>query len=124
LRRETYGLILSELAAVEHICDGIDEAVEERSYAEYWNTESRERDDADIAERMRKVHNRFSDDYPVLSDEFIKIVDEFTSELRGDPYNSTPPEDHELFSGAIRKHRPRLLATAREEIKIKGSWGL
>jgi hypothetical protein len=120
LRRETYGFLLSELASVEHVCDSIDEAIAERSYAAYWETKSRARDDADIAERMGKVRQRFSDDYLILSDEFIRVFDDLTRESRGDPYNSSPPEEYELFSGAMRKHRPRLLAVAREEMKIKG----
>jgi hypothetical protein len=63
LRREIYGMILSELAAVEHICDGIDEAVAERGYEEYWNTKSRQRDDVNISERMGTIRKNVSDNY-------------------------------------------------------------
>src|SRR5260370_6946474 len=108
--------MLAELASIEHICDGIDDAVNERSYEEYWETKSRVRDDAEIAERMGRIQKRFSDDYLILTDEFIKIFDELTGEMRGDPYNTSPPDEHEIFSPPIRKHRPRLMAIPRDEL--------
>jgi hypothetical protein len=122
LRRETYGIILSELAAVEQICDGIDEAASERSYLEYWNTKGRERDDAEISDCMSRARKRYTADYLVLSDGFIKAFDELTADMRGDPYNFSPPEEHDSFSAAIRKHRPQLLALAHAEMKIEAKW--
>jgi hypothetical protein len=122
LRRAAYGLMLSELAAVERICDGIDEAVAERSFEAYWETKGRTRDDAEITERMGKVHQRYSDDYLIISDEFIKVFDKFLGNGRADPYVSSPPEEHEAFSAAIRKYRPRLMGIARNEMKTEGKW--
>jgi hypothetical protein len=122
LRRETYGIILSQLAILERICDGIDEAVNERSYEEYWNTKGRERDDARISECMGAMQKRFSDDYLILTDEFIDAYNKLMSDMRSDPYDYDPPSEHDDFSKAIRENRPLLLALARREMSIKTRW--
>lgn len=110
LRREIYGTILSELAAVEHICNGIDEAVAERSYEEYWNTKARVHDDNNIFERMGTIRKKATDNYLVLTDEFIIAYDNFNNDMKpDDPHGDLPPEEYERFSAAIRKHRPKLL---------------
>jgi hypothetical protein len=119
LRRQAYGVILSELAAVEHICDSVDEYVNERSYEEYFNTKSRDRLEAEKAKRMDVVRTRYSNDYLILSEEFIKAYDKFTADASSDPYNDTPPEEHEKFSKGLRENRPRLMALARNEITAK-----
>jgi hypothetical protein len=119
LRRVTYGTILSELALVQRICNSIDEAISERSYEEYWNTKSRVRDDDELHERMKTITSRVSDDYLILSDTFIKAYSEFTDAMRADPYNSSPPNEHDVFSAAVREHRPRLMKIARDEMQVK-----
>lgn len=126
LRRVTYGTIMSELALVERVCDSIDEAISERSYEEYWNTKSRVDDDAEIHERMKKMASRFSDDYLILSDIFIWAYTDFTDAMRADPYNSSPPEEYDVFSAAIREHRPKLMRIARDEMQVsrKQLWPL
>jgi hypothetical protein len=122
LRRQTYGVILSELAAVERICDDADGYISERGYEEYWNNKARERHDAEIANHMGIIQRRFSDDYLILSDAFIGLHDKLMKEMASDPYNALPPDEHETFSEAIRKYRPLLTTLARNEMKIQKKW--
>lgn len=122
LRRQTYGVILSELAAVERFCDDADEYISERGYEEYWNNKARERHDAEIANHMGTIRNRFSDDYLILSDAFIGLYDKLMKEMAGNPYNDLPPEQHENFSAGIRKYRPLMSALARSEMTIQKKW--
>jgi hypothetical protein len=122
LRREAYGVILSELGAVERICDNADEHINERGYEEYWNSKSRGRDDAEISKHMGIVAGRFSNDYLILSSEFINAYNELTDDMRSDPHNSLPPDEHDTFSNAIRKHHPLLMALARDEMDVKVRW--
>jgi hypothetical protein len=43
-------------------------------------------------------------------------------EMVGNPYNDTPPEEHETFAAAMRKYRPLLIALARSEMTIRKKW--
>jgi hypothetical protein len=123
LRRPAYGQILSELGEVESICDDADEYINERDFQEYHASKAYNRHNQEIAEHMTLVRKRFSDDYLILSEDFIAIYSELTNEMRSDPCNSSPDEEHDSFAAAIRKHRPRLITLARREMALGGpSW--
>lgn len=122
LRRQTYGIILSGLAAVEQICEAADQYIDERGYEEYWNNKARVRHDNEISNHMGAIRSRYSDDYLILSDAFIALYDEMSKEMTGDPYNDSPPDQHETFSSAIKKYRPLLSALARSEMTVPEKW--
>jgi hypothetical protein len=119
LQRPAYGQILSGLGDVERICDDADEYISERGFHDYFDNPAHERHNDEIAKLMASVRRRFSDDYLILSDDFISIFNELTNEMATDP-NSSPEEDHDNFAKAIRKYRPRLLTVARAEMTIQG----
>jgi hypothetical protein len=121
LRRQAYGLILSELATVERICERADEYIQEDEHR-YFEGKYSDEDSAEIGEHMSNIEKKFSDDYLVLSESFIALYDRMRDEMRGDPYNDTPPERHASFSSAVRKGRPLLIAQARDEMAIGKSW--
>jgi hypothetical protein len=121
LRRQAYGLILSELAAIEQICDIADEEISETSVMSYFDGHHR-RNEEQIREHMSAIRRRFADDYLILSDRFIALYEGLTKEMMSDPYNSLPPDQHDTFCEAIRKYRPLLTSLARSETTIRNKW--
>jgi hypothetical protein len=120
LRREAYGTILSAWATAERICDSADEFIGERGEIEYFESTYSKSHDAEIGKQMTIANKRFSDDYLILSDEFIAIYEHFESEAYADNPNDMPPDEHDRFASAIRKNRPLLLGCARAEMTVKG----
>lgn len=119
LRRVAYGQIISELGAIERVFNDANEYISERDYNEYWESKARVEHDAEIAKHMATITDRFSDDYLILSDKFIKAFTTFISETTKNNPNLLAPEEHEIFSEAVHKYRPLLTALAREEMNIK-----
>ncbi len=122
LRLPAYGQILSELADVERICDDADEYISQRDFHEYHASKAFNRHNDEIAQHMSLVRKRFSDGYLIFSEEFIAIYNELTNDASSDPYNSSPDEDHDSFTSAVRKHRPRLVTVARSEMATGSGW--
>jgi len=116
IRREAYGLILSELVMIERICDSADEHIEE-DHDRYFETVE-QKDTARINKHWKAIDKRIADDYLILSDEFIALFDEMRKAMATNPYDHDPPEEHATFSTAIRKYRPRLIALAKGEMTI------
>ena len=117
LRRQAYGLILSELGAIEQICDTADEYISEDEDRYFDGLDQKH--NKEIAEHMGAIRKRVADDYLILSDAFIALYDELLKEMSGDPYNDISSEAHDTFCAAIRKHRPLLGALARSEMAIQ-----
>jgi hypothetical protein len=120
LRRQAYGLILSELAEIERICDSADEYIQEDKYR-YFETVSQS-DNEKVAKHMGAISQRIADDYLILSDAFIALYSKLKVDMTGDPYNDGPPEKHEKFASALRRYRPLLVALAREEMTMRKRW--
>jgi|HubBroStandDraft_6_1064221.scaffolds.fasta_scaffold666551_2 hypothetical protein len=120
LRRQAYGLILSELSEVEQICDSADEYIQQDEDRYFESVD--QKDNFAIAKHMEAINRRIADDYLILSDAFISMYGELKKEMSGDPYNDTPPEEHEKFSTAVRKYRPLLIALARGEMTVRNRW--
>lgn len=120
LRRVAYGVILSELAAAERIYDSADEYLAENNFHQYFERKLYERDRQDVNKHLHLVYQRTSDDYLILSSEFIALYNRLTEAAQGDPYNDGPPETYEAASKAIRKYRPLLANLARNEIASHG----
>lgn len=117
-RRQAYGVILSELASVERLCSVADEYIAEDA-SRYYQSDTRDRHDQKISEHMKTLRQRFSDDYLILSDAFIALFEAFTAELAAGLPDDVFPEDHRLFSEAVRKYRPLLLTQARKEMATR-----
>jgi hypothetical protein len=115
LRRQAYGVILSELAAAERICDSADEYIQENVFR-YFESEVGRTHDNEILKDLTVARQRVSDDYLILSEAFIALYAQFDIEKSGDPYNGNPPENHDRFAQALRKNRKLLLAQARSEM--------
>ncbi|MFH1345223.1 MAG: hypothetical protein ABIL01_29065 [Pseudomonadota bacterium] len=120
LRRQAYGLIISELRAVEQICDVVDEYISEVGAMHYFDGPDRKHL-AQIHDHMSSIRKRFADDYLILSDGFVTLYEELIKEMTGDP-NNNPPDDHDIFSAAIRKYRPLLTSLARSETATRNRW--
>ena len=117
LRRQAYGVILARLARVERICANIDDIVAMHGGDVYWESDSSTKHSEQIREHMAVMTDRFSDDYLIISKEFVRIFEEFQSELNsGDP-NVAADEEENRFGDTIRKYRPLLLAQAVSETK-------
>jgi hypothetical protein len=121
LRRAAYGLILSELAVVERICDNADEYIEQDDRRYFSESVSNEHN-KEISGHLKSANDRHSADYLILSDEFISLYAKMRDEMSGNPYDSDPPEDHDRFTAAIRKYRPLLLAQGRSELTLNRGW--
>jgi hypothetical protein len=122
LRRAVYGTILSHLSNVESVCDAIDSYIEEDAYR-YYQSEYRIKLDERIAEHMMIVHKTYNEEYLILSDDFIYTFNKFVKEMRDYDHDEPFPVDHEHFSSAVRKYRPKLLALGRKEMTgARFSW--
>jgi hypothetical protein len=121
LRRQSYGFILSELGSIEQICDIADEYISEGGEQRYFEGQDQLHNEK-IHMHMNAMRKRFADDYLILSDTFIALYEKLSKEMSSDPYNSTPSDDHDIFSAAIRKYRPLLTTLARSEMMIHNRW--
>jgi hypothetical protein len=118
LQLPAYGRVLSELTAIEQICDSADEYIDQDEDRYFESVE--QKDNAKIADHFKIIDQRMADDYLIFSDNFIALFDEMKKEMAGDPYDYDPPADHKKFAAAIRQYRPRLIALAKGEITIRG----
>lgn len=123
LRRPAYGLVLSELAAIELICDNADEYISQDSDRYFMGEERLEqKDNEKIGTHFNVITKRMADDYLIFSESFIALYDEMSKAMSGDPYDFDPPQDHERFANAIRKYRPLLISLARTEMAPRKKW--
>jgi hypothetical protein len=117
LRRQAYGVIIAELAQIESILDDASEYIAQDAPRYFEEVVGKHNEK--ISAHFSIADKKFSDDYLVLSDEFIAIYTAMKNEYSQDPYEIlTPEDDHEKFSAAIRKYRPKLLVQARTEIGV------
>jgi hypothetical protein len=122
LRRETYGVILSELASIERLCVVIEDYRNEDIHG-YFASDAKTAHDTRVAEHIATVRQRFSGDYLIVSDEFVSLFEAFTTDLEAGPPDEFYPEADERFAAAVKKHRPVLLAQGRKEIAVRlGFW--
>ena len=71
---------------------------------------------------MAVVHQRFSDDYLILSNDFLVLFETLLSDLSSGPPDEglfDPADAHKRFSAAVSKHRPLLLAQGRKEMAVQ-----
>lgn len=120
LRRQGYGVMLSELAAVQAICDSAQAYMDEDVHR-YFAEPVSNLQAAKINERMATVRERFAADYLILSDAFIAMMEKFEEEQTSFE-NDLPPESLERFIRAVRTWRPQLLIQARKEMPLQRSW--
>ena len=80
----------------------------------YFESDALDAHNRQINEHMKTTRQRFSDDYLILSDQFIALFEAFMSDLDAMPPGEIPPVEYELFAAAVRKHRPLLLCARAE----------
>jgi hypothetical protein len=114
-RRVAYSEILAELSTVERICNAADEYIQENVHA-YFEGEVSTRHSETINQHMASVRARYATDYLIFSSKFIDACEEFWLALDSIPPDEIPPDEQNLFAGAVRKFRPKLLTQARAEI--------
>lgn len=120
LRRQAYSVILSELVAVERICDSADSYIRQDE-VRYYESNYCNDHNSNINDHMAIVRGRFASDYLILSDAFIRFFDGFDEAVRGD-YDDDQREAYHRFAAAMRQWRPRLSAQARSEMPFAGPW--
>jgi hypothetical protein len=120
LKRPAYGSILSELAAIEQICDSADRYIEQDS-DRYFETIA-QKHTAKLFRHFEVINKRIADDYLIMSENFIALYDELSKKMSADSEDIDPPEDHEIFAAAIRKYRALLINLARSEMTIRKKW--
>ena len=121
LRRQAYGVIVSEIAAIERINSYADAMMAEDHFG-YFDSKQRTVHEERIGEHWKAAADRFSSDYLVLSDEFIALFEKLDAETNDDDPNESWPEEKERLSEAIKKARPLLTAQARSEIAKQPRW--
>jgi hypothetical protein len=115
LRRQAYGVILSELAAVARISTTI-EARLEGDIQGYFDSDARVYHENDTAKHMGVVRQRFSDDYLIISTEFLALFEACIADLELESPNDDFLDETERFVSVIKKYHPILLAQGRKEI--------
>jgi hypothetical protein len=75
-----------------------------------------------IGEHMKVARDRFSDDYLIFSDDFVRIFEAFLGERDDADPNVAGHNEHLRRRSVITKYRPLLLAQARSEMKIRPRW--
>jgi hypothetical protein len=124
LRRQAYGVILSELAAVDRVCDRAADFMQE-DFVRYFHTDYYREHNGQISTHMAVVDARYSSDYLILSDAFLSLFEGFRVALAAGTPNDDPPEEHDRFVGAVKHWRPLLLAQARSEMPLSRTrWSL
>jgi hypothetical protein len=114
-RRLAYSYIMSRLSSVKSLCSAMDDAISEDPIR-FWEGDQNNWYDERMHKRMHKIRKRFSDDYLMLSDEFIALMESLLSSIAVDRYE-VPPEAHDIFCAGLREWEPKLLAQARSEVK-------
>jgi hypothetical protein len=124
LRRQAYGVILSELVTIERICDAADEYMRENVHRYFEGGMSHTHADQ-IAEHMARAMDRFEMDYLIMSNQFLALYEGFTDAMSGD-WNDDPLEARERLAAAVRGWRPRLVSQARSEMPFsrRPPWSL
>lgn len=118
LRRVAYGTILAALNSVEVACDAVDSSIADDSHA-YFDTKQRHDHEKEMREKLSLAHRKYSEEYLVISDGFISLYEAFQAELLvANQLTDSYPNDHESFSGVIRKFRPLLLDKAKDDLAI------
>jgi hypothetical protein len=84
----------------------------------YFESASFADDVEQIGKHISVVRGRFSADYLIFSDEFVRMFEAFLGELDDADPNVAGYDEHLRGWSIIAKYRPRLLAQARSEIKI------
>jgi hypothetical protein len=122
LRRQSYGVILSELARVDRIIRDVD-AILAIDLIGYFQSKLHNTHQEKMWKHINSARQRFDDDYLVLSQEFIELFQNMEArlEIEDDP-NDTPPEQIEKYAEIIKEVRPKLVAQARKEMTLKSSW--
>ena len=118
LRRQAYGVILTELAAVDRISDSANKYIDS-GVDNYWESDYFPRDVDEIGKHMRVACDRFSDDYLIFSDDFVSIFEGLLTELDDHDPNVAGYNEHLRYRRVVTKHRPLLLRQARNEISIQ-----
>lgn len=114
LRRQAYGVIISELSSIESVLNNAKEMIDEDEQR-YFMGEGYDRHNKIIGRHNSKLHQRFADDYLILSDEFIAEFEKFSEATEVSDPNDGIVEVRDQFDTAVREYRPRLLKIARAE---------
>ena len=114
LQREAYGAILSGLGSIDRFLEACDiESLQETS--NYHSGLVYQKYGEPISEYMTAVQQRFSDDYLILSPDFVCLFDSLLRAIAQGDYQDSGTH-HEIFAKAVREYRPLLLKVARDEI--------
>jgi hypothetical protein len=122
LRRQAYGVIVTEFAAMERVYVEIDGFIGMHGEEAYFRDEQMFDDGKVLAAHMSEANSRFADDYLVLSDQFIQIYEQMLDEIHNTDPNVAGMEGRKAVSVAVRAARPKLLAQARSEMKLPRWW--
>ncbi len=123
LRRAAYGFILAQLGELERVYDNADEYITERGFEEYFEHKAYSEGRDEIAKHLKLIRAKFADDYLILSDRFIELINALEDGIATDPYGSTSvDEDYDTESAAVRKYRPLLVERARQEMASHKWW--
>jgi hypothetical protein len=121
LRRQAYGVILAELGAADRIIHGANKYIAS-GVGDYFESKYFADDIKKTGEHMKVAHDRFSDDYLIFSDDFVRIFEAFLGERDDAGPNVAGHNEHLRRRSVITKYRPLLLAQARSEMKIRPRW--
>ncbi len=122
LRRAAYGKILAALADSERILDNADKFIDE-DLNRFFNSEEYLNHKEALRARLTIIRNEVTDNYLILSDDFIVLIERFYSKMdAGDP-NMLPPDLYKSVSSLIRRTRPKLFEQGRNEMPLRqGFW--
>jgi hypothetical protein len=118
LRRETYSYIVVRLSRAKKQCADINEYLADDPQR-FWNLDKNTTMDR-FYEGIREAFERYSDDNLICSPEFILIFEQFDAATNPDPYNDGPDDTYDLYSTALKKFVPKLVAQAGKEINPEG----
>ena len=114
LRRQAYGVILSEIAMIDRIMDRVQAMLADDSFR-YFDSPERPANEEKIGDHWTKAAQRFADDYLVLSAEFISIFEKLELD-NSEESNESWPEEQDRFASNIKSARVLLAAQARNEV--------
>ncbi len=118
LRRTAYGIVLAKFVSVDRVLDNADQIISQDKKAGVVSPAAAKYYEL-LGRYSAEVRGLYADNYLVLSEEFIDLLEEFLRTLDNTDPALNVSEEYEIFAAAVRAARPKLLQQAKSELRLR-----